>query len=283
MSIEDIVLKYSCRGMDLLRPYLPKDFCSRAALKIVNLKNPDSRERIILATGFYVRGFAETDGPLGVYVLAKVLEGAGFEPVIVTDRYCRDFFEPEGWKVIYMETGTADMYTDVTEQVVEIIDKMNPVCLISVERCGENIHGDYTNMRGISIRKNTAPVDKLFVLAKNRGIFTVGIGDGGNEIGMGNLKKQISKKLALVPCSVCTDVLMIATVSNWGAYGLAAEIAKVLQKKMPLWEQVHEFLKRIVDIGCVDGVIGEQNCSIDGFDLSKEKEIYEECAKSSRL
>lgn len=296
MQIEDIILKYSNRGMDQLRPYLEADFCSKAAKKIVELQKCAAQEqrKVILTTGFYVKGFAETDGPLGTYVLGRVLERTGIEPVIVTDRYCRGFFESTGWDIYYMP-----LKDDIDDQnrggIVEadqktsanmlFLEKINPIAMIAIERCGENIYGDYANMRGISIRENTAPVDKLFETAMQKNIFTIGIGDGGNEIGMGNVQKVTSEKLSLVPCRICTDQLIIATVSNWGAYGLAASLQMYHKsnKLMPSWEEVRTFLEYIVDMGCVDGVLGDARCSVDGFDPEIEQEIYQRCVQWTEI
>ena len=33
-TVEDVILSYSRRGMTLLRPYLPKDYCGEAADEI---------------------------------------------------------------------------------------------------------------------------------------------------------------------------------------------------------------------------------------------------------
>ena len=58
--IEDIILRHSQRGMDVLRPYMPKAFCEEAVEALLNLPHGV----IFLTTGFYVAGYAETDGPL---------------------------------------------------------------------------------------------------------------------------------------------------------------------------------------------------------------------------
>ena len=50
---------------------------------------------------------------------------------------------------------------------------------------------------------------------------TIGIGDGGNEIGMGKIPHEtIVKNIPngdLIHCRVPTDHLIVAGVSNWGA------------------------------------------------------------------
>jgi len=224
---------------------------------------------VLLTTGFYVAGHAETDGPAGTLVLAKALAGLGFDPVVVTDGYCRGFFEPEGLETVYMDpaAGEADYRA--------LLEERDPVGLISVERCGTNVENDYANMRGVSIRDHSARLDLLFDLARGR-IPTVGVGDGGNEIGMGNLREPIREKLSLVPCRTEVDHLVIATVSNWGAYGIAACLEKLSGRPLMLsFDAIRAFLRRTVAMGSVDGVSGVPAETVDGFALGVEEEIVE--------
>ena len=269
-TIEDIILQHSRRGMDLLRRELPPDFCRRAAREIWSWP----RGTVLLATGFYVAGHAETDGPAGTLVLACALETIGFRPVVVTDAYCKNCFEPEGVEVIYLDFNAGE------RTCRQILERYHPVGMISVERCGENIRGDYANMRGVSIRANTAPVDLLFDLARGT-VPTVGVGDGGNEIGMGNVRDVIEEKLSLVPCRTETDHLIIATVSNWGAYGLAAGLSQLTgEDLLPPAGALRAFLKRTVALGSVDGMSGRPVLRVDGFPAETEEAVLEDLRRA---
>lgn len=262
--IEDILLRHSARGMNILQQYLAPDYCRRVASHILNLR----RGNILLTTGFYVAGHAETDGPPGTVSLAHALKNLGFTPTIITDDICRELFESEGFAVEYVDTSAGKS----TYQ--ELLDKYDPVCLISIERCGRNLENKYANMRGVSITEQTACIDIMFDLARSRHILTVGIGDGGNEIGMGNLKDIISKKLELSPCTVPVDELIIATVSNWGAYGLAAYLSILTNTFiLPAYQVMASYLNRIVALGCVDGVVKRPQQTVDGFSSTVEEEI----------
>lgn len=266
-TVEDVVLRYSKRGMHILRKYMDERYCQRAVEKILSLK----KGSVLLTTGFYVAGHAETDGPVGTMALAKALIKLGYRPVIITDEYCRGFFEIEGLEVRYMDVE------DGKKEYQALLREYEPVCLISIERCGRNIRNDYANMRGISIKSETAKTDLLFEIARKTRIPTFGVGDGGNEIGMGNFKEIITEKLSLIPCDVEVDDLVIATVSNWGAYAIAAYMQKMKKVKvLPSYSEVERYLKKIVKLGSVDGVTKKQMLSVDGFSMEVEKEILEE-------
>lgn len=272
-SIEDIILRYSGRGMTLLQKYLEPDYCAKAARQIFSLP----RGNVLLTTGFYVSGHAETDGPPGTVVLAAALQKLGFVPTIVTDDICRELFESEHLSVEYVELDSdASVYQ-------KLLEHYQPVCLISIERFGRNQKNDYANMKGRSIAAQTARIDTMFELAARQHILTVGIGDGGNEIGMGNLKDVIAEKLALNPCTVTVNELIIATTSNWGAYALAACLAVQNHSFIfPSCQQVSDYLNRIVAMGCVDGVTKKSEPSVDGFSLKVEEEILRALNQAAR-
>ncbi|MBR1552565.1 MAG: DUF4392 domain-containing protein [Schwartzia sp.] len=268
--IEDIILRHSRRGMTKLLPRLAADYCRLAAEEIYSW----TRGTVFLTTGFYVAGYPETDGPTGTAVLASVLRDMGFRPLIVTEPENAELFTIRGFEVVPAAVGVdADFFR-------QMIFEHHPVGMISVERCGRNAEDDYANMRGISIREHNAPTDVLFQLAPEYGVRTVGVGDGGNEIGMGNVADIIERDLSLVPCVVKVDHLVIASVSNWGAYGLAAYLS-ILDGRhwMPSYAWAADYMKETVAIGSVDGITHERVTHVDGFDESVEREIMDALAE----
>ncbi|MBO7276057.1 MAG: DUF4392 domain-containing protein, partial [Clostridia bacterium] len=122
-----------------------------------------------------------------------------------------------------------------------------------------------------SIAEHTAPIDRMFDLAQCP---TVGIGDGGNEIGMGNLKDVIESKLSLVPCRTKVDKLIVATVSNWGAMALGGAMGY-----LPSDSEHLEAYEACVRHGYVDGISKEVTLTEDGFDLSVGKALLEQMRK----
>ena len=200
--------------------------------------------------------------------MAKALEGLGYHGIVITDKYCEGFFELKNISVEYV---AIDADQSVYE---EILEKYRPVYMISIERCGHNLENEYANMRGDSITGQTACIDTLFELAAEKKIPTIGVGDGGNEIGMGNVRQVILEKLELNPCVVTVDDLIIATTYNWGAYALAAYMAKLSGRPVFItYEEIEEYMAQIVALGCVDGVTKQKKMGTDGFSMEIEKEI----------
>ena len=265
-AIEAIILRHSERGMLKLKDYLQDDYCRRAAEEIMSWR----RGVVFMTTGFYVAGFPETDGPAGTAVLASALKSLGFQPIIITDALYAKLFTIRNLTVVSAEVGEREM------SFRKLIAEYQPSGMISIERCGINLRNDYENMRGISIREHNAPIDLLFWLADEFGIRTIGVGDGGNEIGMGSLAGIIQRELSLVPCKVSVDRLVIASVSNWGAYGITAYLSILSRMHLlPEYREIADYLVQTVDIGSVDGVTHERVPHVDGFPEEVEQEIVD--------
>ena len=123
-------------------------------------------------------------------------------------------------------------------------------------------------MRGKDISSHTAKIDYLFQRVDR----TVGIGDGGNEIGMGLLYDEIPKISTLVesPAITPAEHLIIASVSNWGGWGLVAALSKLAGKNLlPSVEEEAAWVKKCVEMGVVDGFTGEVKEYVDGFSLEE--------------
>src|SRR5262249_51620832 len=89
-------------------------------------------------------------------------------------------------------------------------------------------------MKGIDITANMSPAHVLFGGRRTTPAFTtIGIGDGGNEIGMGKIPWEIIRgniaKGSLVACQTESDYLIVSGVSNWGGYALATGVRHLLR------------------------------------------------------
>ncbi len=145
-----------------------------------------------------------------------------------------------------------------------ILERVKPSLLISIERCGRTREDTYLNMRYVDISPYTARLDYLF----DSDIPSVGIGDGGNEIGMGNLAEVIPtvESLPDYPAVNQVDRLVIASVSNWGGYGLVAALSQISGKKLlPSVESETAMLHGMIEEGVVDGTTGEAVPTVDNF------------------
>ncbi len=259
--LEEWILENSRRGMGQLLDLLPSDFCSQAGRYVLSWP----RGRVLLITGFYVNGKGETDGPPGTKLLFDALQKLGFSPLVVTDPFCADYFRAAGVPFVTFGPQVGE------EALRALLKQENPVGLIAVERCGRTADGRYVNTRGRDIGPNMAPLDGLFLLYDGP---SVGIGDGGNEIGMGNLEKSVALRLDRVPCTVKTDRLIIATVSNWGALGLCAAL-----ERLPTETELLAAYGLCAQAGLVDGITGEPTLTEDGFSFEYVQRLRDSLEK----
>ena len=268
MTIEDIILDRDRRGVSALRPHLTERYCDDAAGLI--LDNPGT---VLIATGFYILSgrAAETDGPPGAAVIGSALEAIGYEVVYVTDRYAAPVMKavaPSGARVVDFPIAPDEASKAFAEKLLAETD---PSILVAIERCGLTSQGLYLNMRGDDITRFNARIDDLFSRHPN----TIGIGDGGNEIGMGNVASAIKETPSLVktPCVTTTTKLIISSVSNWGGYGLVAALSvRRGQNLLPPIEAEQELLRRTVNMGAVDGMSAKSEYKVDGFTLDENSE-----------
>ncbi|MFQ3591678.1 MAG: glutamate cyclase domain-containing protein, partial [Gemmataceae bacterium] len=99
---------------------------------------------------------------------------------------------------------------------------------------------------------------------------SIGIGDGGNEIGMGKLPLELLAAHipngAKIACRVPTDYLIVAGLSNWGAYALAlgTALARGVSPTLDL-QRERQILADMVAAGLIDGVTGQATLSVDGL------------------
>lgn len=224
--------------------------------------------RVAIVSGFYVpqASAGETDGPPGAKVLGEALGRIGIEVDYVTDVRNAPLFVALGLEPVV--------------QVADYLDKAKPTHLVSIERVGRGVDGRYRNMRGVDITEVTAPLDELFLEGSRRGLTTIGIGDGGNEIGMGKVFKDTMIAIdfgSLIATTVATDFCIAAGVSNWGAYGLAGALSILAGKDLlPSADDVVSDLERVVrDGGAVDGVTGRRELTVDGLGLSASIHMLE--------
>ena len=272
MTIEDVILAHDRRGIAALGGHLEPAFCEAAARFVLQHTGT-----VLIATGFYVQraGAPETDGPPGALAMGRALAALGNRVVYVSDAYTTPLLaDLAASDAETVEFAVAD---DVTsrEQARDVLDRIKPTVLIATERCALTSRGIYLNMRGQDITPHTARLDHLFTQHPH----SVGIGDGGNEIGMGNLASRIPAVATLPdePAVTRTTHLVIASVANWGAYGLVAALSRLARRNLlPRPSDESACIRRLVSLGAVDGVTGAADCTVDSFTLSENADVLEQ-------
>ena len=263
-TIEDIILDFDKRGMLALRPHMPSDFCERAAQYVV-----DHPGHTLIVTGFYVlmAGKPETDGPPGAIAIGNALKGLGRQVTYVTDECTAPVLRQWASDADVIEFPVTGI-EESKKYAAELLERLQPALLISIERCGRNRNDEYLNMRGRDITPQTARVDYLF----DGSVPSVGIGDGGNEIGMGNLAEVILSVDSLPddPAIAEVDRLVIASVSNWGGYGLVAAISRLTGRNLlPDAESESQMVLGMIEAGAVDGTTGDAVPTVDNFSMDE--------------
>lgn len=282
----------------------PDDF-AHACHSIAN----HSSASVAIVTGFYIataqppRG--ETDGPLGAVFLARAFHELGIPVVIITDGFCEkpmlvgfqtSQLEPvksaEGVAWLPLEKSRAKLNGPIASVMTippighpwdaflklkwtRNIQRRKLTHLIAIERAGPAADGRCYSMRALDITRFMAPAHLLFEDAAQRQprIESIGIGDGGNEIGMGKIPVEtIERNISngrTIACRTLTDHLIVAGISNWGAYALAAGVALVRGKKLDaaLFDVERErlILSMMVKRGSlVDGKTSQRKATVDG-------------------
>jgi hypothetical protein len=272
MSIENIVLSRDHRGISALRPYLPADYCERAAQLIL-----DHPGTVLVATGFYVpAGSApETDGPPGAVALGRVIAGLGSRVMYITDVYSASLMRSLlGTPGEVLEFPIAD-HQQSWNHAADVLRSLRPNLTIAIERCGLTAEGVHLNMRGVDVSAYHAKIDYLFTQHD----CSVGIGDGGNEIGMGSLAAAIPMVMPGVeqPCVTRTTHVAIASVSNWGALGFIAAISRLRgENLLPSVREARDLLLGTLKLGAVDGTTGRRTDTVDGFPLEENDRVLRE-------
>ncbi|XP_051006489.1 D-glutamate cyclase, mitochondrial [Acomys russatus] len=217
---------------------LRKDELLRAALSLSHARS------VLVTTGFPTHFNheppEETDGPPGAIALAAFLQALGRETAMVVDQRALNLH----MKIVEGAVKQGVLKTPIpilTYQGGSVEDAQAFLCkdgdpksprfdhLVAIERAGRAADGNYYNARKeMNIKHLVDPIDDIFLAAqKVPGISSTGVGDGGNELGMGKVKEAVKKHIRngdVIACDVEADFAVIAGVSNWGGYALACAL-----------------------------------------------------------
>lgn len=241
-----LYLEYRRRNFDFLK--------DSASLMLENA------ERVLIVTGFPIppKMIAETDGPPGALAVAQAIERLGGKAEILT----------------YPEVETALRPFGVN--FARNPDPCDYSLLVGIETPGRGRDGKARSMSGAVIEREL--FDRVFIEARETGIPTIGIGDGGNEVGMGKVMDLVAGNVPLgerIASTVETDELVLSAVSNWGAYGLVAEASiEAGENLLRDWDE-GKVIGAMASAGLIDGVTKRASASVDGISLSLHTRMVE--------
>ena len=293
-AIETIVGQHVRRDISRLVDFA-KGNLGRAARAIAETPAP----HVGIVVGFFIRHAnppsPETDGLNGMAHLAAGFAAAGFRVTVITDTPCAKAV----WAVVDALPKRVELeVVDVSEAAVWRLrqrlqsDSAPLTHLVAIERVAPGSDGKPHREHGWDMSRETAPLHLLFHEAGwDRPWTTIGIGDGGNEIGMGSLPVEIVNEDIpngpLIAAQTPSDHLIVAGVSNWGAYGVLASVACLRPDLAPALlrhfdgRHEHDFLAAAVDVGQAidDSRIdrpGSLQMSVDRIPVAQHAELVEQ-------
>lgn len=226
---------------------------------------------VAIITGFFLGDGeppnCETDGPPGAAMLAAGFSSVGVPCRVATDvvnsrvvRATVAAADPDGRipiDVISMREAGGDGGTPLGLVVRTWLAADPPIShVIAIERCGPSRDGHARNARGDDMTSCNAPLEQLSLAGSWT---TIGIGDLGNEIGMGSLPYDLVARS--VPrgdklwCNVACDHPIVCGVSNWAGATLLGAMALLKSRWTgPMLERMTpEFGRRLLEAAVLNG------------------------------
>ena len=274
----------------------------------------ESSAKILIVTGFYIADAQppcfETDGPLGALFLARALQPLGIEVILATDALgiealrcgleaCHLLeqvalielphvaWDPQGYEdQVFGALGRSSLThllaiervgpSHTTKSVKAQVKNMTETLVLFQDDVWPEQRDRCYSMSGRDLTPYTSPTHLLFEEAARQEppLVTIGIGDGGNEIGMGKIPWDVIRRNvrggAKIACRVPVTHLIVTGVSNWGAYGLAAGVRALrgvpFDSQLFSVERERQLLQLMVEFGpLVDGKTKEKAATVDGL------------------
>jgi hypothetical protein len=238
----------------------------------------------------------EVDGVPGTAALARALTfSLGARVVVLTEERVAEPMRAACWGaglnftreaevtmancVRFIATPIGDEPSE--QQAHELLKDENPAAVIAVEKLSPNQAGMIHGATGLNYHDTHTNPRYLFEGAAAQGILTIGIGDGGNEVGFGRIFSTVQDvmpagRICHCPCragsaaAIATDVLVVGAISNWAAYGVSAMIGWLTGNSGALVDadDVERMITDVVAAGAFDGAFGRPTISDDGVSIA---------------
>lgn len=272
----------------------------RAAKAIYGACEPGARALIL--TGWPSRSWlfgnlTETDGPVGAAVLARVLEeGLDAIPIIGCDTALVEHLGicTRGAGLILgslnqalkskpgppaASVGAVVGLPEDEAGAEALLDYLQPSVVIAIEMPGPGPDGHFYTVSGRAIPLEEVPRgDLIYLAAKQRGILTVGIGDGGNELGMGGFRDRVAD---IIPHGdravsvVRADEVVVGSNSNWASQGLAAALLAVTNRADIFARlDIERIINLSSDNGAIDGLSARVDRAVDGTPAPMSQHLW---------
>lgn len=232
----------------------------------------------------------ESDGPPGAASLAKILyKGLGAVPVYVCETLhtdpivasshaaglmVKELHEAKiGFGAALAEAPTSQ--AEVDAWIVKLFDELQPKAVIATEKVGVAFNGLVHNATGQPMTNpdeiGMVEITGLLAEANKRGIYTIGIGDHGNEAGFGSIREAVER---IMPkgdqlCAASkADLVMPVMMSNWGCYGIEAALAFLLKRPDLVHSPAQEerIVRACLDAGGLEAMYCTTDFFVDGLD-----------------
>lgn len=215
-------------------------------------------KRVAIATGIVFGEHlphGEIDGPIGSVVLARSLEGLGAQVDLLVEDEMASLMERLTSR---LSIGAVVRSTSGRSEAEVAGWAEDYDAAVAIEKLGQGADGLRHSIMATPLPPGDSYVDALFAALLEGGKLTIGIGDGGNEIGFGNIYEDVVRSVpkgSEMATVTKTKYLFPAAVSNFGAYALCAALA--LQTEAPDTmvdaQTVVDLLRDAVAEGCLDG------------------------------
>jgi D-glutamate cyclase len=221
----------------MIRESVGESLCLRAARQLVAVP---AGSTVFIATGAGASGVlpnGESDGPLGAAALARILnQGLDLHTILITtagyEGPVKAALDAYGASADVL-TMPAEMPLSEAERSAEMwFHEYRPAAAVAVEQKGAAADGNFYFMTG-RLCIEDARLDSLFTLAPRFDCLTVGVGDGGNEVGFGRFQSAVHHSHphgSKIASTIETDEFVVAAISNWGCYGIEAMVAFLLER-----------------------------------------------------
>ena len=244
---------------------------------------------------FLGRGITETDGPVGAVFLARVLEEVlNAVPVFIVDPELQRYLKRASWTagLLITDLDTAlvakrgpvnasavafyDCSVDDTEAQAaaeHFVNAYAPAALIAVEMPSIAADGFAHTAGGrVIVHEHLPKAHHFWYAAQAREVLCVGLGDGGNEMGLGNIApvlKELYSVGDLIAAATSSDVPVVGASSNWAAYAIGVCIEahegtthRVRDIDLP------GIIHRCAEEGAIDGFSVRPEAKVDGTPVS---------------